>query len=92
MKSPTEELTIAFIGLGKMGAAMAANIKRAGYPLVVWNRSPDKAAPLLELGARLAKTPAAAAADADMVISSLADDSAVNAVLSEPDGVLVDKI
>jgi 3-hydroxyisobutyrate dehydrogenase-like beta-hydroxyacid dehydrogenase len=87
--NPSEErLTIAFIGLGKMGAAMAANIRRAGHPLVVWNRSPDKAAPLLDLGARLAKTPAAAATEADIVISSLADDGAVKTIVSEPDGVL----
>ena len=77
MKSSTEHSKIAFIGLGKMGAAMAANIRRAGHPMVVWNRSPDKAAPLLELGARLAETPAAAAAEADIVISSLADDGAL---------------
>lgn len=88
MTSSEERLTIAFIGLGKMGAAMAANITRAGHPLVVWNRSPDKAAPLLDLGARLAKTPAAAAAEADIVISSLADDGAVKTIVSEPDGVL----
>jgi 3-hydroxyisobutyrate dehydrogenase len=37
---------IAFVGLGKMSAAMAANLQRAGYPLVVWNRSPQKAAAL----------------------------------------------
>ena len=88
MKSSTEHSKITFIGLGKMGAAMAANIRRAGHPMVVWNRSPDKAAPLLELGARLAETPAAAAAEADIVISSLADDGALKAVVSGPDGVL----
>ena len=88
MKSSTEHSKIAFIGLGKMGAAMAANIRRAGHPMVVWNRSPDKAAPLLELGARLAETPAAAAAEADIVISSLADDGALKAVVSGRDGVL----
>src|ERR1700687_4190831 len=88
MNSPTERLAVAFIGLGKMGAAMAANIRRAGHPLVIWNRSSDKAAPLLDLGARLAKTPAAAAADADIVISSLADDGSVQAVVSGPQGVL----
>ena len=73
MKSSTEHSKIAFIGLGKMGAAMAANIRRAGHPMVVWNRSPD---------------PAAAAAEADIVISSLADDGALKAVVSGPDGVL----
>ena len=88
MKSSTEQLKIAFIELGKMGAAMAANVRRAGHPLVVWNRSSDKASPLLELGATLAKSPAAAAADADIVISSLADDNSVRAVVSGPDGIL----
>ncbi len=88
METSTEQLKIAFIGLGKMGAAMAANIRRARYPLVVWNRSSDKAAPLLEMGARLAETPAAAAAEADIVISSLADDGAMKVVVSGPDGIL----
>ena len=88
MKSSSDQEKIAFVGLGKMGAAMAANVRRAGHPLVVWNRSSDKASPLLELGARLAKTPAAAAADAEIVISSLADDDAVRAVVSGTDGVL----
>ncbi len=87
MKSPAE-LTVAFIGLGKMGVAMAANIRRAGHPLTVWNRSPDRAVPLIALGARLADTPAAAAADADIVISSLADDDAVKTVVLGPDGLL----
>ena len=45
---------IAFIGLGRMGEAMAANIQRAGYPLVVWNRTPAKAEPLLAAGAAIA--------------------------------------
>src|SRR5271165_5711563 len=82
MKSSSEQEKIAFVGLGKMGAAMAANVRRAGHPLVVWNRSSDKASALLELGATLAKSPAAAATDADIVISSLADDDSVRAVVS----------
>jgi len=88
MKSSTEQLKVAFIGLGKMGAALAANVRRAGHPLVVWNRSSDKASPLLELGATLAKSPAAAVAGADIVISSLADDDSMRAVVSGPDGIL----
>ncbi|HUO13133.1 MAG TPA: NAD(P)-dependent oxidoreductase [Caulobacteraceae bacterium] len=79
---------IAFLGLGKMGLAMATNLQRAGYPLVVWNRSPERAAPLLEAGAAIAQTPAAAAGSADIVISSLADDASLRAVVSGPDGVL----
>jgi len=79
---------VAFVGLGKMGLAMAANLQRAGYPLVVWNRSAEKAAPLTAVGASLAKTPAAAARAPDIVISSLADDASLRAVVSGPDGVL----
>ncbi|MCL2726336.1 MAG: NAD(P)-dependent oxidoreductase [Polyangiaceae bacterium] len=84
----TEKQTVAFVGLGKMGAAMATNIRRAGYPFVVWNRSAKKAAPLLELGAKLAESPAAAAAEADFVISSLEGDDSVRAVVLEPHGLL----
>jgi 3-hydroxyisobutyrate dehydrogenase-like beta-hydroxyacid dehydrogenase len=79
---------IAFIGLGKMGAAMAANLQKAGYPLTVWNRSADKAAPISAGGARLAATPALAVQAADIVISSLADDASFEAVVDGTDGVL----
>lgn len=83
-----EKPSIAFIGLGKMGAAMAANIRRAGYPLAVWNRTADKAAPLVALGAKLAESPAAAVAGADCVISCLFDDDSVRAVVSGASGLL----
>jgi 3-hydroxyisobutyrate dehydrogenase-like beta-hydroxyacid dehydrogenase len=79
---------VAFIGLGKMGMAMAKNLQRAGYPLTVWNRSAEKAGPLRAGGASLAGSPAEAAAAADIVISSLADDASLRAVASGQDGVL----
>jgi 3-hydroxyisobutyrate dehydrogenase len=41
---------VAFLGLGTMGSAMAANLARAGFPLVVWNRTPGRAPELAELG------------------------------------------
>lgn len=88
LESIGKKSTVAFIGLGKMGAAIATNIKRAGYPLVVWNRSPEKATPLLEAGALFAESPAAAAATANFVISSLADDASVRAIVSEQNGLL----
>jgi len=89
MTSPlSAKLPIAFLGLGKMGLAMATNLQRAGYPLVVWNRSAEKAEPLLAAGASVAETPAAAARSADIVISSLADDASFRAVVSGPDGLL----
>ncbi len=78
---------IAFIGLGRMGEAMATNIQRAGYPLVVWNRTPAKAELLLAAGAAIADTPAAAAR-ADIIISSLADDASLTSVVSGPNGIL----
>jgi 3-hydroxyisobutyrate dehydrogenase-like beta-hydroxyacid dehydrogenase len=87
MSSPGKP-PVAFLGLGKMGVAMAANLQRAGYPLVVWNRSPEKATPLCAAGASLAESPAAAAQAADILISSLADDASLRAVVSGTDGLL----
>jgi 3-hydroxyisobutyrate dehydrogenase-like beta-hydroxyacid dehydrogenase len=84
----SDKPAVAFIGLGKMGHAMATNLRRAGYPMVVWNRSPQKAETLVAAGASLATSAAAAARAADIVISSLADDASLRAVVSEPEGVL----
>ena len=79
---------VAFLGLGKMGLAMATNLQRAGYRLVVWNRSAAKAEPLCAAGASLAQSPASAARAADIVVSSLADDASLRAVVSGPEGIL----
>ena len=88
ISAKTRGKAIAFIGLGRMGEAMATNIQRAGYPLVVWNRTPAKAEPLLAAGAAIADTPAAAATRADIIISSLADDASLTSVVSGPNGIL----
>ncbi|HEX9874473.1 MAG TPA: NAD(P)-binding domain-containing protein [Deferrimonas sp.] len=48
-----------FLGLGIMGSAMAANLVKGGLEIVVWNRSPDKCLPLVQLGAGAASTPRA---------------------------------
>ena len=85
---PPDKPPVAFIGLGKMGHAMAANVQRAGYPLVVWNRSAGKAEPFRAAGATVAVTAAAAAQGADIVISSMADDASLKAVVTGPDGIL----
>lgn len=61
--------SVAFIGTGIMGGAMARHLLEAGYPLTVCNRTPQKCAALVEKGARLAATPAEAAKDADVVIT-----------------------
>ncbi len=78
---------IAFVGLGTMGAAMAANLRRAGFELTVWNRTPGRATALLELGASEASTPAAAAAAADVVVCCVSDTPDVESVLFGADGV-----
>jgi 3-hydroxyisobutyrate dehydrogenase len=74
-------MTIGFIGLGNMGEAMALNLARAGTPLVVWNRSADKTAPLQAAGATVAESRAALVAQARIVILMLADGAAIDAVL-----------
>jgi 3-hydroxyisobutyrate dehydrogenase-like beta-hydroxyacid dehydrogenase len=73
-------MSIAFLGLGQMGSGMAANLVRAGHDVTVWNRSPAAAAPLKELGAKVATDPAAAVGSADLVMTMLANDEAVASV------------
>jgi 3-hydroxyisobutyrate dehydrogenase-like beta-hydroxyacid dehydrogenase len=81
-------MRIGFLGLGNMGAAIAANLVRARHEVAVWNRSPDKARPLLEAGASLAGTPKEAATGRDAVITMLADDAALDAVLNGDTGLM----
>lgn len=70
--------SIAFLGLGRMGRPMAANLAAAGHRLTVWNRTPETAERFAaEHGARAAATPAEAVADSDVVVSMLADDRAL---------------
>src|SRR5271167_1530163 len=73
--------TVGFIGLGLMGKPMAQNLLRAGYPLVLWNRTPSKADDLVRAGARLAATPGAAAAPSDVLITIVSDPPALEEVL-----------
>ena len=73
-------MKIAFIGLGEMGRPMAANLIKAGHELRVWNRSVERAAPLVAAGAKLLQHSADAAA-ADVVMMMLADDYALRAVM-----------
>ena len=79
---------IAFLGAGYMGARMARRLLDAGYPLTVYNRTREKAAPLGEHGATLADSPRRAAERADVVMSSLVDDAAVRDVMRGPDGAI----
>jgi 3-hydroxyisobutyrate dehydrogenase-like beta-hydroxyacid dehydrogenase len=84
--------TVAIIGTGRMGAAFAHAQRAAGSEVVLWNRTRERADELAdELGApgvRVVDTAADAAAAADVAISMLADDDAVLAAWSEPDGLV----
>jgi 3-hydroxyisobutyrate dehydrogenase-like beta-hydroxyacid dehydrogenase len=73
-------MNIGFIGLGAMGGAMAGNLLKAGHAVTVWNRSSAAMEPLVALGATVAKTPAEAARG-EAVLSMLANDQAVRAVI-----------
>jgi len=74
-------MQIAFLGLGKMGVAIARRLLASGHPLTVWNRTEDKARDLAAHGATIASSPAEAVAGADVVFTMLFDDSAHEDVL-----------
>jgi 3-hydroxyisobutyrate dehydrogenase-like beta-hydroxyacid dehydrogenase len=73
-------MQIGFLGLGTMGAPMAARLVKAGHAVRVWNRSKGKVAPLADAGATPAESPAQAAAGAEVLIGMLSDDAATRAV------------
>jgi 3-hydroxyisobutyrate dehydrogenase-like beta-hydroxyacid dehydrogenase len=79
---------VGFIGLGGMGLAMAANLLKAGFGLRVYNRTPEKAWPLLELGATLVSSPAEAAKPGGIVVTMVSDDRAVEEVTLGANGLL----
>jgi 3-hydroxyisobutyrate dehydrogenase len=87
-KLVTNLKSIGFIGLGTMGAPMASNLLRAGYPVTVYNRTASKAAPLTELGATVAASPKEAAAGADVVITMVSNDDSIIEVYEGDNGVL----
>ncbi|BAU87363.1 dehydrogenase [Streptomyces laurentii] len=70
---PARQLTVAVLGTGIMGAAMARNLARAGHTVTAWNRTRERAEPLAKDGARIAGTPAEAVADADVVLTMVYD-------------------
>ncbi|MBW4840207.1 MAG: NAD(P)-dependent oxidoreductase [Paenibacillaceae bacterium] len=79
---------IGFIGLGTMGAPMASNLLKAGYPVTVFNRTTSKAAPLAEQGAAVASSPKEAAAGADVVITMVSNDESIVEVYEGESGVM----
>jgi 3-hydroxyisobutyrate dehydrogenase len=81
------ETRVGFCGMGTMGAAMAANVVGAGFPLSVWNRSPGRAGLPVAAGASEVGSPRAVAAASDIVVLCVSDTPDVEAVLFGPDGV-----
>lgn len=84
----SERPTLGYLGTGIMGAPMVRNLLRAGYPVVVYNRTRDKAEALVADGAEVAATPAAVGRQAELVLACLYDAAAVEAVVCGPDGLL----
>src|SRR3954469_3250803 len=72
---------VGFIGLGVMGQPMALNLQRSGVRLTVWNRTPDRCAPVVAAGARQAPTLDALFASARTILVMLADERSTDEVL-----------
>src|SRR6187397_2364951 len=77
---------IGFIGLGAMGLGMACRLAESGFPIAVYNRTREKCAPAEKLGARVAGSPKDVAQDADVIMLSLADQHAVESMLTGAQG------
>ena len=78
---------IGFAGLGLMGSRMARQFLAKGFPLTVWNRTPEKCEPLAAAGARVARTPRELAEGSDVVVTCVADPNAVGRIVFAEDGV-----
>jgi 3-hydroxyisobutyrate dehydrogenase len=81
-------MQIGVAGLGAMGAAIAARLMEVGHQVTVWNRTPAKAKPLADAGAKVVANPAAVAAASEAVITILTDGAAIDAVYNGPSGLL----
>jgi 3-hydroxyisobutyrate dehydrogenase-like beta-hydroxyacid dehydrogenase len=81
-------MNIGFVGLGAMGVGIVPRLMAAGHTVTGWNRSKDKAEPLIKAGMRLAPTPRAAAAASEIMFSIVTDAAAVRAVALGDDGII----
>jgi 3-hydroxyisobutyrate dehydrogenase-like beta-hydroxyacid dehydrogenase len=79
---------IGFVGLGRMGGAIANNILKSGFNLVVYNRTSEKSRALVEAGAISASSPKEAAAKSDVLLTSLRDDRVLLDVVTCEGGIL----
>ena len=81
-------MRVGFIGLGDMGQGIVPRLLAAGHQVTGWNRTPDKARPLLDLGMAWADTPRQVAEEAEVVLSIVTDAAAVEAVAVGDDGIV----
>ena len=81
-------MKIAFLGLGNMGLHMARHLLKSGHEVTVWNRTASKADQLKPDGAKVASSPATAVQSAELVITMVADDRALESAVFGPDGLL----
>jgi len=81
-------MRIGIAGLGRMGSALADRLREVGHSLVVWNRTPEKAVPIVDAGAALARSPAELAEQSETIITCLTDAAAIEAVYAGKDGLL----
>jgi len=88
MSEATTRPRVAILGLGTMGTGMARRLAAAGFPLTVFNRNSEKAAPFSKLGAFVAGTPREAASRAEIVLSMVSDDDSSRTVWQGTDGAL----
>ncbi len=79
--------TYGFLGMGIMGSAMAANLVRAGNDVIVWNRTPEGCAPLVEMGASMGVSPRDVVSTADVTFAMVSDPAAVEEICRGPEGV-----
>jgi 3-hydroxyisobutyrate dehydrogenase-like beta-hydroxyacid dehydrogenase len=78
---------IGFAGMGLMGSRMARNLLQKGFPLTVWNRTPQRCEPLAAEGARVARTPRELAEASDVVVACVSDPDAAGRVMFAEDGI-----
>jgi 3-hydroxyisobutyrate dehydrogenase len=88
IKANESTTTVALLGTGTMGAAMARRLRGRGLTVRAWNRTPARAEPLRADGVEVLETPRAAATGADLVVTMLADGPAVQAAMEGPTGAL----
>src|SRR6185312_11707871 len=81
-------VNLGFCGLGAMGELIVPRLMAAGHTVTGWNRTADKAKPLIEAGMRFAATPRAVAEASEIVFSIVTDSNAVKAVALGPDGIV----